>query len=158
MSISWHIKQDRAKQKVRVNVNDKQYEFKDLGDDDVCGISIPKEAYNTVGDHKTHITPVDDDDNDCEVTEIVHTVVEDYYVGIPDIFNIVYPSIIQGQDYVGTDVNFDLQWDSANTDYIRLYSGTNFIQLPAIATQVLNVKQLLGMANAGELAGTAAFL
>ena len=133
--------------KLKVSVNGFYYEFNNLGTGSYCGIVIPVEAFNNVGKCTIHTICADTDGNDGNAIDVVYNVIQEYYVGIPDIFNITYPSEILGPDYIGTDVDFTIQWNSANTDYIRLYSGVNYIQLPAIGNQVLNIKTLLDMGN-----------
>lgn len=134
--------------KLKVSVNGFYYEFNNLGTGEYCGIIIPVEAFNNVGKCTIHTICTDIDGNEGNAVDIIYNVIQQYYVGIPDIFNIIYPSEILGPDYIGTDVNFTLQWDSANTDYIRIYSGNKYIQAPAIGTQLLNIKELLTMSNA----------
>ena len=41
----------------------------------------------------------------------------------PDITNITYPEMIKGKDFVGFNVDFDVTWQSINTNYINIYIG-----------------------------------
>ena len=63
-------------------------------------------------------------------------------MGIPDIRNISYPSELFGPDFVGTDVDFDISYQSINTDYVRLYNGTNFTQISSSKIPVETLKNV----------------
>ena len=67
------------------------------------------------------------------------------YVGVPDIRNIKYPSLLKGPDFVGTDVNFAISYESLNTDYVKIYKvgSDRFIRATAAGVVNLNFQELL---------------
>lgn len=88
-------------------------------------ITIPFSSFKKIGKYK--IVFIGEDlgifgkrGNQTNSIETVVDVVDDVYVGTPDVINVRYPSLIVGADYAGTDVPFDISWDSVNTDYIIL--------------------------------------
>jgi hypothetical protein len=120
-------------------------------------ISIPAEAFKTIGNYKVFIVPSNGDgDGDSIQTSI--SVVNEFYVGVPDLRNIIYPSELIGPDYAGTNVNFDIEYESENTDFVRIYVGDSgtFIQEKSDGKLELNLKTLLNISgtNASEDAQT----
>jgi hypothetical protein len=111
-------------------------------------ISIPAEAFKTIGNYKVFIVPSNGDgDGDSIQTSI--SVVDEFYVGVPDLRNIIYPSELIGPDYAGTNVNFDIEYESENTDFVRIYVGdsTTFIQEKSDGKLELNLKTLLNVSG-----------
>ena len=110
-------------------------------------ILIPANTFGKIGVYNIQIIPKDFDGFDGEALNIPLNVVDEVWVGEPDIRNITYPSIIEGADYVGTNVDFQLEWESVNTDYVRIYklNGNSYIQAPATGRTTLNVQSLIGL-------------
>ena len=133
--------------KVTAYVKDKTYEFNVSGQSAI--IIIPSKTFDVIGKYTIKLVP-NNTDGDGDVIETSLVAVDDIWVGVPDIRNIQYPSILRGPDYVGTDVDFKISFDSVDTDYVRMYAGStnsNFTQLPKNGTHTFNFKQLL--INAG---------
>jgi hypothetical protein len=130
--------------KVTVYVNNKPYTFTNIQE----GIVLPASVFNTIGNYKIVLVP-SNNMGDGDAINVTYTVVDDIYVGVPDIRNITYPADIMGPDYVGTDVNFSIKYDSVNADYVNLHigSGTGYIRLGASGIQQLNVASLLNLSN-----------
>ena len=111
-------------------------------------ITIPAEAFKTIGNYKVFIVPSNGDgDGDSIQTGI--SVVDEFYVGVPDLRNIIYPSELVGPDYSGTNVNFDIEYESENTDFVRIYVGDSntFIQEKSDGKLELNLKTLLNVSG-----------
>lgn len=144
---------------IAIYIGDNVYKYSNLRDGATSAvIAIPASAINNIGSYKVILVPsttkkvgvsllsgpVGSDGNPIE---FVLSVVNEVYVGIPDIRNISYPSELFGPDFVGTDVNFQISYDSINTDYVRLYNGTNFTQLKSSGNISLNVKELMQLSG-----------
>ena len=133
--------------RITAYVKDKTYQFDVSGQSAI--IIIPSKTFDVVGKYSIKLVPRNSaGDGDFIETSLV--AVDDIWVGVPDIRNIQYPSILRGPDYVGTDVDFNISYDSVDTDYVKIYAGSsnsNFAQLPKNGTHKFNFKQLL--INAG---------
>lgn len=131
---------------LRVVIGESVTTYTDLGTDSDFIILIPANKFGRVGVFNIQIIPRNTD-GDGESINIPLNVVDEVWVGEPDIRNITYPSIIEGADYVGTNVDFILQWESVNTDYVRIYklNGSSYIQGPATGKTTLNVQSLIGL-------------
>jgi hypothetical protein len=111
-------------------------------------IAIPAEAFKKIGNYKVYIVPSNGDgDGDSIETNI--SVVDEFYVGVPDLRNIIYPLELVGPDYSGTNVDFDIEYESENTDFVRIYVGdsTTFIQEKSDGKLELNLKTLLNVSG-----------
>ena len=127
-------------------------------------VVIPSTYFSQVGQYKIILVP-SNSETDGDSVEFILNVVDDVYVGTPDIRNIRYPSLLKGPDYVGTDVEFSIEYETINTDELRLYSVTsnstiagstqlessNFMQIACkqngITQQTFNFKSLLEYFN-----------
>lgn len=108
-------------------------------------IVIPDRVFDKIGTFKLFLFPYNNT-TDGSLIEISVNCIDEVNVPVPDIQNIEYPSVLRGADFVGYDVDFDIKWESTNTDYIKLFVGndtTTFTQLSPSGTQKLNVKELL---------------
>ena len=107
-------------------------------------IIIPAKAFSTIGNYKLILVP-SDADGDGEKLELTINVNSEQYVGVPDIRNIKYPSLLKGPDFVGTDVNFVISYESVNTDYVKIYKvgSDRFIRALAAGVVNLNFQELL---------------
>jgi hypothetical protein len=146
--------------KVTAFVGDKTYTFDNLYGpksllsaingvvSDKIVILIPAEAFSKIGNYKVILVP-NNADGDGDALEIPLTVVDEVYVGVPDLRNIQYPSELVGPDYVGTNVKFDISFESINTDYVRIYVGdsTTYIQEKADGSITVNFQELLNIGN-----------
>jgi len=108
-------------------------------------LTIPARAFKNVGKYEIKIVP-SNQYGDGNLLETILTAVDDVWVGVPDIRNISYPSLLRGPDYVGVDVDFDISYDSVDTDFVRLYVGSKngqYTQLPKDGTHRFNVKRII---------------
>lgn len=130
-------------QSIRVYVNQKEYAY-NVPSENQFIISLPQNAFSDIGVYKVIIVP-SNTRGDGEFLELTINATKDVWVGVPDIRNIKFPSELFGPDYVGTDVNFNLSYESVSTDYVKIYKvgSDKFIKAPASGNVVLNFKQLL---------------
>jgi hypothetical protein len=134
--------------KVTAYVNNTPYTFTNLPDPTNAGIVIPASAFTTIGNYKIILVPTNLQEDGTPVN-LTYSVVDDVYVGIPDITNIKYPSQIIGPDYVGTDVSFDLNYTTVNTDFVNAYigKGSSFFKLNSNGSNKMNVGSILNLSN-----------
>ena len=144
---------------IAIYIGNNVYKYSNLRDGATSAVvAIPASAINNIGSYKVILVPSTTKKvgvsllsgpagSDGNPIEFVLNVVNEVYVGIPDIRNIAYPSELFGPDFAGTDVNFEISYDSVNTDYVRLYNGTNFTQLSSNGKASLNVKELIQLSG-----------
>jgi hypothetical protein len=135
---------------LRVIIKDEEIVYSNLSAERTEAILIPKKYLQTVGLYNVAIIPRLLG-NEGEALNFTLNVVNSVYVGVPDIRNIIYPSVIEGPDYVGADVNFEIAWESINTDWVKIMraGGNLFIKGPSNGTITLNVKKLLELDPTG---------
>jgi hypothetical protein len=138
------IKKIGTVEKITAYVNNQKYEFVDLGNTTSEILLIPAKAFSIVGNYRIILVP-SNSEGDGDSIQLIYHVVDDVYVGVPDIRNIQYPSELRGPDYVGTNVDFTISYDSINTDFVRIYAGKSYIQLHSKGKQSLNIENLLGL-------------
>ena len=131
-------------EKITAYVNNEKYEFANLGNTSSEILLIPAKAFSIIGNYRILLVP-SNSEGDGDFVQLIYSVVDDVYVGVPDIRNIQYPSELRGPDYVGTNVDFTISYDSINTDFVRLYAGKAYMQLNARGNQSLNIENLLGL-------------
>jgi hypothetical protein len=135
---------------LRIIIKDEEIVYSNLSAQRTEAILIPKKYLQTVGLYNVAIIPRLLG-NEGEALNFTLNVVNSVYVGVPDIRNIIYPSVIEGPDYVGADVNFEIGWESINTDWVKIGPASSltegqipsFIKGPSTGKITLNVKQLL---------------
>jgi hypothetical protein len=124
-------------------IEGQQYTFDKLkGNNNI--ITIPAKVFSRIGRYKLLVVGTLGG-RDSQRLETVINVVNKTYVGTPDIIDIKYPSLVRGADYAGTNVDFLVNWDSVNTDYVILSKdGTNLAsKVPAKGQIKLNFAELL---------------
>jgi hypothetical protein len=116
------------------------------GSSDVA-MSIPHTLFNKIGIYTVKVVASSSTDDTIET--IVLNVTDTDTIVVPDIYNIKYPSVMRGADYVETDTDFSVSWDSVSTDMVKLYvDGELYISnLVSSGSVKLNVKQLLQFAS-----------
>lgn len=131
---------------LRVIVGDVETQYVNLGENSKFVILISDKKFDRVGVYKVKIIPRNNDGDGTPIDVSVN-VVSDVWVGEPDIRNITFPSIIEGADYVGTNVDFEVSWESINTDWVRVArpGSSSFIKAPATGKVSLNIQNLLGL-------------
>ena len=108
---------------------------------------------NGPGDYYVYLQPDSFINGTGEVKEILVRVIQKNLLPGPDITRIDYPEFVAGKDYVGYNVDFRVDWESINTNYIDMYVGkvatTNRILRngPAIGSQEFNIEQILKQAG-----------
>ena len=139
------LTKNAAVNKITAYIGKNKYEF-DIADivSSTYGLILPASAFSTIGSYKIILVP-SNLYGDGNTIEQVISVVDDFYVGVPDIRNITYPSEIYGPDYSGTDVSFDIIYESINTDYVQISGGSskNSIKAPASGKFSLNFETFL---------------
>jgi hypothetical protein len=140
------IQKNNTVDSLRLVIGNEVIEYTDLGSEDTTVIIIPETKFDRVGVYNIQIIPRNSD-GDGDTINVSVNVLDDVWVGEPDIKNITYPSVIQGADYVGTNVNFEISWESVNTDWVRISRpGSNsFIKGPSTGKTALNIQNLLGL-------------
>ena len=76
-----------------------------------------------VGQYTGYIVPSNAGFGDGTPVKFHINVVNETQIEGPDIVNISYPSLIKGADFKGYDVNFTVQYQSINTNYVNIYLG-----------------------------------
>lgn len=134
--------------RITVYVNNQQFSFTGLESitDSNFIATIPVRAFDKIGNYKVKLVP-SNTDGDGSISELIIDVVDDVYVGVPDIRNITYPSLLRGPDFVGTNVDFSISYESVNTDYVKIYKlGTDqFIKASKAGQVNLNFQNLLDL-------------
>jgi hypothetical protein len=110
------------------------------------GIQIPASAIKSIGVYRFILVP-SNSEGDGESITINYNVIDEIFVGVPDIRNIRYPSELRGPDYVGYDVPFRISFDSVDADYVRIYAGESYYQVAKEGNVQLNVKTILEQLN-----------
>ena len=77
---------------------------------------------NGVGRYVLYLQPVSKRGGSGENQKVVITVESKAYLPGPDITHINYPQNIKGADFKEYDVDFEISWQSINTNYIHIYA------------------------------------
>jgi hypothetical protein len=144
------IQKNEVVTKLRVVVGDEVLQYSNIpSTQSDFVILIDKKYLTKIGVYNIQIIPASDQGDGTPINFTLN-VVNEVWVGIPDIKNIAYPSLIEGPDYVGSDVNFEIGWESVNTDWVKIMraDGTLFVKGPSTGKITLNVKQLLELDGA----------
>lgn len=104
--------------------------------------------YNGVGNYILYLQPRSNRAGSGETIKININVVNKYYLPGPDITHIYYPQNIKGADFKEYNVDFDVSWQSINTNYIQLYVSKYdkeyaLGKFPASGLVTLNVGEVL---------------
>ena len=144
--IAYSIRKLRGTNKITASVGGRQFTFSNLGDGEDCIIILSDDAFPKPGQYRVILVPSNDLGGGPAIEGNV-TAVADFWVGVPDIRDIVYPSVLRGPDYVGTDVDFELSYKSVNTDLVRIYKdgSDKYIEGPSSGVVKLNVQQILDL-------------
>ncbi len=152
------IIKNRAVSDVAIYIGDKVYKYTKLNQEPNLQsgifVTIPASAIERIGNYRVVLIPStirktglgiesQSQNSDGAPIEFTLNVVNEVYVGTPDIRNISYPSELIGPDFVGTDVNFEISYESVNTDYVRIFNGTNYTQVSPNGKVKLNIKKLI---------------
>jgi hypothetical protein len=77
--------------------------------------------FNGVGAYVLYLQPRSNRAGSGETIKVTINVVNKFYLPGPDITNIYYPQNIKGADFKEFEVDFDVSWQSINTNYIEIY-------------------------------------
>jgi hypothetical protein len=131
---------------VNVYVNNERLPYSDLGPTSEYALLLPDRVFPSAGQYRVRMIPRNSD-GDGEPIEITVNAIQDDYIGVPDLRNISYPSLLRGPDYVGTDVDFSISYTSVNTDYVKIYKkgSSSFIRGTKSGIVRLNVATILNL-------------
>ena len=107
---------------------------------------------NGVGKYTLYLQPVSSKSGSGENKKVLINVLSKAYLPGPDITHINYPQNIVGADFKEFDVDFDISWQSINTNYIKIFVGkesdnTLLTKVSKAGKQKLNVAEILKLAG-----------
>ena len=85
-------------------------------------IELNSSDFSSVGQYKVFIIPYDEF-GDGILSEATINVKQDRIVRVPQFTEIKYPSVVEGVDYGGYDVDFDIEYKTTESDSIQVYVG-----------------------------------
>ena len=132
---------NQATTKIKLFTSTNTIIFTNIGN----SIVIPDNLITNVGQYKFFLLPYNDT-VDGDVVEFNLNAIQRVSVGVPEIFNIAYPQVLQAPDFVGNDVSFEIKWESVNTDWVKVYFGndkSSFVKVNKDGVQKFNVKEIL---------------
>ena len=128
---------------------------------DTNGSLILKSAdfYNGVGNYTVYLQAISNKGGSSTLEKISVTVESKAFIPGPDITTINYPQNIVGADFKGTNVPFEISWQSINTNFINIYAGrktsvSSLGQFPAIGVASFNVGDILNKLNLAKIRPT----
>jgi hypothetical protein len=84
-------------------------------------LQLSKTELQYIGQHTLYLQPVSIKAGIGPLQTISINVLSKSFLPGPDITNITYPEMIKGKDFVGFNVDFDITWQSINTNYVDIY-------------------------------------
>ncbi len=115
-------------------------------------VQIPVNIFENLGTYKI-IFVGNNQSGDSDSIETNINVVNEIYVGTPDVRNIVYPKNIKGADYKGLDVDFEIRYDVIDTTIVRIYKDGSDKFIESSPTALTGNKQSFNFKRLYELAG-----
>jgi hypothetical protein len=111
-------------------------------------VVIPSIVFDTIGNYKVSLV-ASNVDTESKPLELTINVVDEVFIGVPDITNIVYPRNIEGADYAGTNVDFQILYETVDTDFLRVHinDSPGYFQVAAKGPLDLNFQKLLEYIN-----------
>jgi len=133
------VTKNTAVEKITAYVGTQKFEFS-IADTNTStyGLIIPATTFSTIGSYKIILVPSNKYGDGSTIEQPI-SIVDDVYVGVPDIRNITYPSEIYGPDYSGTNVDFEITYESINTDYVIIQGGPSTTQIKSPAKGKVNL-------------------
>jgi len=103
---------------------------------------------NGVGRYVLYLQPVSARGGSGELEKVIITVESKAYLPGPDITHINFPQNIKGADFKEYNIDFEVSWQSINTNYILVYAGkvseSNLIKkIPPSGNISLNVAEVI---------------
>jgi hypothetical protein len=82
---------------------------------------VAEDFTNGIGQYTVYLQPISDTNGSGPLKQVVINVVSKVYLPGPDITHINYPYNIKGADFKGYNEEFQISWQSINTNYIEIY-------------------------------------
>ena len=119
--------------------------------DEDGAFSITKSMFNSgVGQYIGYVCPYNKGYGQGTPQKFIINVVNEVAVKTPDIVNISYPERLKGADFKGYDVDFDVSYQSVNTNFVNIYIGDKskpygkFSPIQSVGFNVQRIIKLLG--------------
>ena len=84
-------------------------------------LKLTKTELEYIGQHTLYLQPVSIRGGIGTLQTVSINVISKSFLPGPDITNITYPEMIKGKDFAGFNVDFDITWQSINTNYVDIY-------------------------------------
>ena len=84
-------------------------------------LKLTKTELQNIGQYTLYLQPISSSRGSGTIKTITINVVNKSFLPGPDITNITYPEMIKGKDFAGFNVDFDVVWQSINTNYVDIY-------------------------------------
>ena len=122
------VKTSLPVERVRVVVGNNVIPFSDLGTSNTTVLNINTNLLPTLGTYTVQVIPFNQERGDGDPISFTIEVVNEQFVGVPDIRKIKYPERIAAPDFVGYDVDFSVSYESVDTSYINLtIEGSSYV-------------------------------
>jgi hypothetical protein len=114
---------------------------------------LTSDFFRGPGNYQVWLQPDSNINGTGEAKAVAVTVIQKDFIPGPDITTIEYPEFIYGEDYQGYNVDFGVNWQSINTNYIDIYVGkvsdkTRILKGgPAQGSQQFNIGKILKQAG-----------
>jgi len=142
-------KTKRPVESVRVVVGETVLSFSDLGSSDTSILNINTNLFTAIGTYSIQVIPFNQERGDGNPISFNVNVVNEVFVGVPDIRKLKYPETIYAPDLKGFNVGFSVSYESIDTDYIILsIEGSPYTsQISPTGKIDLNFQDLLSKAS-----------
>jgi hypothetical protein len=144
-----NITKNQFVDRVTVYIANEIYQYNGLDNKQTTAVlKIPFFAFKQLGTFSVVLVP-SSITGDGDKVNMAVVAVDDEFIPVPDLRRIKYPSRLYGPDYKGTDVDFSLEWESINTNFVRIYVGASttandkFLQVASNGKITLNVSKLI---------------
>jgi hypothetical protein len=84
-------------------------------------LKLTKTELQNIGQYTLYLQPISASGGRGTTKNITINVINRSFLPGPDITNITYPEMIKGKDFAGFNVDFDIIWQSINTNYVDIY-------------------------------------
>ena len=122
------VKTSLPVERVRVVVGNNVIPFSDLGTSNTTVLNINTNLFTSLGTYTIQVIPFNQERGDGDPISFTVEVVNEQFVGVPDIRKIKYPERITAPDFVGYDVDFSVSYESKDTSYINLtIDGSSYV-------------------------------
>ena len=91
-------------------------------------LKLTKTELQYIGQHTLYLQPVSIRGGIGTLQTVSINVISKSFLPGPDITNITYPEMIKGKDFAGFNVDFDITWQSINTNYVDIYVSKKDIE------------------------------